>query len=115
VGALGAALDGLGEAALKGDADLRALAQLSGREVTASQDIPTDGDPWRAYLDGLRAELSGNLPEAARSFGRALSGHGDACRAAGEYAATSRLLKRPIDPTALMLLRAENASCVNLR
>jgi len=123
VGALRAALKG--EAlATKGDADLMLMAQLFGERSSpagaqgAAAESPPRTDPWRAYLDGLRAELAGDLPQAAASFGRALSGHGDACRAVGEYLATLRLLKRPVDPTAsaaLTVLRAENAGCVNLR
>jgi len=125
VGALRAALKAFDQGALKHDADLALLAQLFGDDAPAERaaDLrPTGGitpraDPWRAYLDGLRAELAGNLPDAAASFGRALSGHGDACRAAGEYLATLRLLKRPQQPGAsgaLTVLRAENAGCVNL-
>jgi len=132
VGALRAALKAFDENTMKRDADLSLLAQLfvndSSRDRArdprdTSGSLPPVGttpptDPWRAYLDGLRAELAGNLPDAAASFGRALSGHGDACRAAGEYLATLRLLKRPQDSAAsgkLTVLRAENAGCVNLR
>lgn len=123
VGALRDALASLPRAAREHDADLVALAQIlvvpgSGGAVSgaaAPADAASEGDPWRAYLDGLRAELAGNLPAAAKGFTRALSGHGDACRAAGEYVATMRLLKRPDDRAALTVLRAENAGCVNLR
>ena len=44
----------------------------------------------------------------------ALSGHGDACRAAGEYRATLRALKSKADAAAFGALRGENAGCVNL-
>ena len=129
-GALRAALGTFDAAAVKRDADLSLLAQLFGQDSSSGRHedgaggarggSPSNGplDPWRAYLDGLRAELAGNLPDAAASFGRALSGHGDACRAAGEYLATLRSLKRPDNPAAsgaFMALRAENARCVNLR
>ena len=40
----------------------------------------------------------GNLPRAAQLLGRALSGHGGACRAAGEYLAVVRLLRRVPGP-----------------
>jgi hypothetical protein len=116
VGALRAALQMFDQGALKHDADLSLLAQLFGDDAPGP--ATPRADPWRAYLDGLRAELAGDLPEAAASFGRALSGHGDACRAAGEYRTTLRLLKRPPDLVAsgvLTVLRAENAGCVNLR
>src|SRR3569623_2695211 len=132
VGALRAALKAFDENTMKRDADLSLLAQLfvndSARDLArdprdSSGRLPSvvttpRTDPWRAYLDGLRAELAGNLPDAAASFGRALSGHGDACRAAGEYLATLRSLKRPDNPAAsgaFMALRAENARCVKLR
>jgi hypothetical protein len=55
------------------------------------------------------------LPRAAAQFRGALSGHGDACRAAGEYVATLRALKLRADRTLFAVLRAENAGCVNLR
>lgn len=123
VGAMRSALASLPRAARDHDADLAALGRIllvpsDGAAVPgapAPADAAGEGDPWRAYLDGLRAELAGNLPAAAKGFARALSGHGDACRAAGEYRATMRLLKRAEDPGALTVLRAENAGCVNLR
>ncbi len=73
-----------------------------------------DDEPLRAYVDGLRARLAGNLPLAAERFSHALAGHGDACRAAGEFGAILRGLKRKPDPRAFSALRAENAGCVNL-
>jgi tetratricopeptide (TPR) repeat protein len=114
LGALGAALDGLGEAALAGDADLRTLARLRGGGEARAPSGPA-GDPLAAYVDGLRAHLGGDLLGAAERFSHGLSGHGDACRAAGEYVATLRALKRHADPSAFVALRAENAGCVNLK
>jgi tetratricopeptide (TPR) repeat protein len=114
VGALVAELDGLGAEALKRDVDLRLLARLGGEAPVIPEAIG-GGDPVHAYVDGLRARLAGNLPAAAASLRNALSGHGDACRAAGEYVVILRVLKLGIDPAAWRLLRAENASCVNLR
>jgi tetratricopeptide (TPR) repeat protein len=112
VGALLNTLDGLGEPALANDVDLRSLARL--REAKGTH-LPSDGDdPVRAYVDGLRARLDGNLPAAVASLRKALSGHGDACRAAGEYVGMLRVLKLTVDSAAWNLLRAENASCVNL-
>ena len=73
-----------------------------------------DDEPLRAYVDGLRARLAGNLPVAAERFSHALAGHGDACRAAGEYGAILRGLKRKPDARVLAALRTENAGCVNL-
>ncbi|MEO8213252.1 MAG: hypothetical protein ABI560_08670, partial [Myxococcales bacterium] len=75
----------------------------------------TVDDPVRAYVDGLRARLDGNIPAAVASLRHALSGHGDACRAAGEYLTMLRVLKQPVEPASWNLLRAENAGCVNLR
>ena len=71
-------------------------------------------DPVRAYVDGLRARLDGKLDVAAERLRYALSGHGDACRAAGEYRATLRALKQKPEPSAFAALRAENSGCVNL-
>ena len=107
------ALDEWGDRALVFDSDLRTLARLRGG---AAMREPADADdPLRAYVDGLRAQLDGDLPAAAERFWHALSGHGDACRAAGEYVATLRALKLRPDPKAWSALRAENAGCVNLR
>jgi hypothetical protein len=69
----------------------------------------------QAYLDGVAAELAGDLPRAAARLRQALSGHGDACRAAGEYVAALRAQRLRPDRAAFAPLRAENAHCVNLR
>ena len=118
VGALGAALDRMERAAVARDADLGQLARLAGgtRASAAAAAAPATaaGDPVRAYVDGLRARLDGDLPRAADRLGHALHGHGDACRAAGEYVATLRALKRRPDPTSFIALRAENSGCINL-
>ena len=114
VGALANALDREGDAALARDIDLRLLAGLRGGGALAEIAVEQD-DPVRAYVEGLRARLEGNIPAALANLQHALSGHGDACRAAGEYVAMLRVLKRSVDPASWNLLRAENASCVNLR
>jgi hypothetical protein len=67
-----------------------------------------------AYVAGLRARLDGKLEVAADRLRHALSGHADACRAAGEYRATLRAFKQKPDSAAFAPLRAENAGCVNL-
>jgi len=103
---------GLGPSAVSADADLRIL---SGLLVSGIGKKDTDEDPMRAYVSGLRAQLAGDLPEAAERYWHGLSGHGDACRALGEYVATLRLLKVPPDPKSWAGLRAENAGCINLR
>ena len=72
-------------------------------------------DPMQAYVDGLAAQLDGNLAGAAEHFAHALSGHGDACRTAGEYVAALRAQKLRPSPGAFVRLRDENAHCVNLR
>jgi hypothetical protein len=114
--ALAAALDRAGAATVARDPDLALLARVGGapaRDQRAAVALPPD-DPARAYVEGLLARLHGDLPRAAERLGRALSGHGDACRAAGEYVATLRALGRRPDPTVFAPLRAENAHCVNL-
>jgi hypothetical protein len=99
----------LGANAASADADLRTFARLS---AGSPGDAPGDG-PVAAYVAGMRARLAGDLEGAARGLRAALSGHGDACRAAGEYLVVMRLLKRPLGDE-LAPLHAENAHCVNL-
>jgi hypothetical protein len=70
--------------------------------------------PLTDYLLGLRARLAGDLQTAATKFHAALSGHGDACRAAGEYVAAVRALGGELDLVALEPLRTSNAGCTNL-
>jgi tetratricopeptide (TPR) repeat protein len=109
--ALERTLTAMGPAAVTGDPDLRALAGLIGQPPRQAATAPSG--PMAAYAAGLRARLAGDLEAAARLLGQALSGHGDACRAAGEYLVALRLLKRQpgaeLDP-----LRAANAGCRNL-
>ena len=112
VGALSAALDELGAGARAHDVDLAALARLRREPRDAAR--AAGDDPVRAFVDGLRARLDGKLDVAAERLRHALSGHGDACRAAGEYRATLRALKQKPEPSAFAALRAENAGCVNL-
>src|SRR5450631_91028 len=114
VGALGAALGALGPTARARDGDLERLGRLASRtpEITARA---AHDDPMQAYLDGLAAQLAGDLVRATERFGHALSGHGDACHAAGEYVAALRAQKLRPAPTAFARLRAENSHCVNLR
>ena len=122
LGVLGAALGGLGPTARERDGDLERLGRLAARAPRLTSRAPgqTAGqaageDPMQAYLDGLAAQLAGDLVKATERFGHALSGHGDACHAAGEYVAALRAQKRRPDPAALARLRAENSRCVNLR
>jgi hypothetical protein len=118
IGELAQALDALGLEALAHDADLRLFARLRTPGPTKGDPGRTDpdatDDPLGAYVDGLRAQLRGDLPAAVERFRHALSGHGDACRAVGEYVATLRALKLPADPSAWRALRAQNAGCKNL-
>jgi len=124
VGALSSTLEELGPAT-RADADLTDLTRLrhdksEKKDKQAANDNPeaapalADDDPARAFVDGLQARLDGKLDDAARRLARALSGHADACRAAGEYRATLRALKQRPDPAVFESLRAENAGCVNL-
>jgi tetratricopeptide (TPR) repeat protein len=70
--------------------------------------------PALAYLQGMQARLAGNPSLAAELLAKALQGHGDACRAAGEYLEVCRVLGRVPDADALAWLARENAHCVNL-
>jgi hypothetical protein len=114
VGALSSALGELSADAGAGprDADLAELARLRADGAGAAH--AAADDPVRAYVEGLRARLDGKLDVAAERLRHALSGHGDACRAAGEYRATLRALKQKPEASVFASLRAENAVCPNL-
>ena len=118
MGALGAALGGLNPTARERDGDLERLGRLAARTPRLGSRTPGQAagdDPMQAYVDGLAAQLAGDLVKATERFGHALSGHGDACHAAGEYVAALRAQKLRPAPTAFARLRAENSRCVNLR
>src|SRR5262252_2770861 len=110
VGALSSTLDELGTDAIARDADLAEVARLRGAGAGIAHAVADD--PARAYIEGLRARLDGKLEVAANRLRQALSGHGDACRAAGEYRATLRAFKQKPDAAVFLPLRAENAGCV---
>jgi hypothetical protein len=108
--ALGRVLAKAGPAALTFDADLAALARLA--PGTEKGDVKV-ASPSAAYAEGMRARLRGDLDAAVQLLAQALTGHGDACRAAGEYLVAMRLLRRPVAQE-LEPLRAANRECVNL-
>jgi hypothetical protein len=112
IGALSSTLDELGAGAYEQDADAAEIARLR-RDGAPAVHAAAD-DQVRAFVEGLRARLDGKLDVAADRLRHALSGHGDACRAAGEYRATLRALKRQPEAYAFVPLRTENAGCVNL-
>jgi hypothetical protein len=112
VGALASTLDELGAGAYQRDADAAEIARL--RREGAPAVHPANDDPVRAFVEGLRARLDGKQDVAADRLRHALAGHGDACRAAGEYRATLRALKLTPDAATFVALRGENAACVNL-
>jgi tetratricopeptide (TPR) repeat protein len=116
LGELTQSLDALGGPAIAFDSDLRQLARLRAptTPLTSIDAATASDDPLRAYVDGLLAQFQGDLPRAAERFWHALSDHGDACRAMGEYVATLRTLKLAADPAAWKELRRENVGCVNL-
>ena len=95
--------------------ELQSLALLTEGDagVGAASD-PAPADPVRSYVEGLRARLAGKPSLAASLLGRALHGHADACRAAGEYLAACRALGRAPGADAFVELKKENALCVNL-
>jgi tetratricopeptide (TPR) repeat protein len=122
VGALGVALGALGPTTHAPDADLERLGRLASRgsrpasrAAAQSGGQATTDDPLQAYLDGVAAQLAGDLVRATERFGHALSGHGDACHAAGEYVAALRAQKRRPEPGVFARLRGENSRCVNVR
>jgi tetratricopeptide (TPR) repeat protein len=125
-GALGATLKGYGPEIVARDADLHLLEGLTAPpgapSPPADTGIPAASGgaprprlaPAQQYVEGLRARLEGDALMAAEHLSHALSGHADACRAAGEYVATLRSLKRHPDAAAFTALRAENKDCVDL-
>ncbi len=112
IGGAGALADALAELspALRAHPDLAVLAPLG----LPSSQVPADSGPLGSYVAGVLARLAGDLPTAAGHLARALDGHGDACRAAGEYVATLHELHRLPEAGLLDPLRAVNADCVNL-
>jgi hypothetical protein len=78
-----------------------------------SADVPAN-DPVEAYVKGLHARLAGDLPGAVQWLAVALSVHGDACRAAGEYLAVCRALEQVPAAEAFEFLKTKNTGCVNL-
>jgi hypothetical protein len=113
-GALTATLAAFGAGVVERDADLRLLERLVAPARGAAAAPSPRLTPAEHYVEGLRARLAGDGLGAAEHLSHALSGHADACRAAGEYVATLRSLKRHPDVAAFAPLRAENAGCVNL-
>jgi hypothetical protein len=70
-------------------------------------------NPVQAYALGIRSRLAGDAATAVLWLASALEGHGDACRAAGEYTAAARLAGHQVT-TELDHLRAMNTRCLNL-
>jgi hypothetical protein len=111
--ALAQLLTSLGPAATAADADLRALATLVKADGAAEAAAGAVVGPVQAYALGLRARLAGDVAGAARWLAGALDGHGDACRAAGEYVAAARRAGQTVT-TELDRVRAVNTQCQNL-
>jgi tetratricopeptide (TPR) repeat protein len=112
-GALAATLRSYGAPVVERDADLRLLSMITAPGATGTPRLEKPS-PAQSYVDGVRARLAGDSLNAADNLSRALAGHADACRAAGEYVAALGTLKRHADSTAFNTLRAENHDCVNL-
>ena len=117
---LAALLQELGEPALLGDPDLRALARMVavGEPVTEPPSEPAgDGaevSPALAFVEGLRAQWAGDIPTSVRWLQRALNHHADACRAAGHYLPALAMLGRP-PGNELDGLRLVNQQCAELQ
>jgi hypothetical protein len=96
-----------------GSTEIDALALLLESDV-AEPSAATAMDPAQAYVQGFKARLAGKPRLAVALLAKALYGHGDACRAAGEYVAVCGLLGRAADAGAFAALAGENRGCVNL-
>jgi thioredoxin-like negative regulator of GroEL len=111
-------IDGLAAALSSPDGmgkDLKALA-VAMRESGTHEAVSGRGAerPVWAYVAGMRARLGGKSLLAMDLLGEALHGHGDACRAAGEYLAACEAVGRAPDAGAFTWLLGRNARCVNL-
>ena len=93
-------------------ADLRPPLPAALRALTSP--VVHAPDPLRAYVDGLRARLRGDLSEAIRLFTQALDDHGDASHAAGELQAALQSQGQPLAPTLLERLGRVNRDCIHL-
>jgi TPR repeat protein len=101
------------------DADLRAFMEL-GHEGGVS---PSDrailerraehGSPVAAFVLGILAARESDHKQAARWLEKALTGHGDACRAALLYLSALQAQEQPAPPNRGLLraLHARNAQC----
>jgi tetratricopeptide (TPR) repeat protein len=87
--ALAATVAELGARALAVDPDLAALALLadagSAAALERAEQAAVARGPPGAYVAGVAARLAGARDKAVDWLARALDGHGDACRAAGEH------------------------------
>jgi tetratricopeptide (TPR) repeat protein len=97
-----------------GNAELDAFVQAAKSVANEALIDPDVLDPIKAYVYGMQARLAGKAARAADLLSKALQGHGDACRAAGEYLAVCRELGRMPNANAFAWLVSENGRCVNL-
>jgi tetratricopeptide (TPR) repeat protein len=97
------------------NAELKALAAVAKENQAGDADgkVPRM-EPVLAYVKGMQARLAGKPALAADLLAEALAGHGDACRAAGEYLAACEAVGRVPDASAFFWLLGNNARCVNL-
>lgn len=100
------------------DNDLQVLAVLArsgGPSETEQRRLKAradNDDPVAALVLGRLAERAGDARAAARHFGRAIAGHGDACVAAGGFLNALKTLERPaVEVEQLVSLKERNAQC----
>ena len=105
--AVGARSTSWGAEARAHDADLAELARL--RRDAAAPRTPRATIRCARSSRGCARGSTASSTSPAERLRHALSGHGDACRAAGEYRATLRALKQKPDAAVFAPLRAENA------
>jgi hypothetical protein len=113
-GGIKALMDGLPNLEVA-SAELKALvaaAEEAGEGDADGKAAPLE--PSWAYVKGMQARLAGKPALAADLLAKALAGHGDACRAAGEYLAACEAVGRVPDANAFGWLLGNNAQCVNL-
>jgi tetratricopeptide (TPR) repeat protein len=100
------------------DADLRIYTELGADGVPRTDRATLEkradhGNPVAAFVLGVLAAREDDHKRAAKRLEKALSGHGDACRAALLYLSALQAQEPPAEPSRapLQALHARNAAC----
>lgn len=114
---LAVALRGFGAGPVAADADLKDFSVLARERPLPSERASLEtraatGHPMAAYVLGRIAQRAGDLKAVGQMMDGALSGHGDACVAAGLLlGAPTTVHRSAATQRALRALKARNAGC----